>query len=413
MISLIFVACLLAGSALGQPWLNRRNVMPMQSQYSSPNVPTYALYPCESRNDPNGEWVYVRNQQHYVHVAECQQYNGQNNCAYRSAQNYVHPQTQPMVYIQPVYDCRTQMCEPTCLRGSCFGGRVLDTLCQTGEPCYPTTTTTTPTPAPEPSTTTTTTTTTTTPAPEPTTSARSVEPITNMKDEVDSTARKPLNLPYYYYPYYPLFFNITQNQYSELNHRFDTQPKTKKPIKSTATTTTTTTTTPKPTVVSTTEVTSTQRPMKSDVTNSKKQKINVEMVECKTAHGCEPAPQQQIYYQPSSSSSAAAAAAASSGGSSASASASAAGGSASASASAAASSAPHMTFPGVPLQYSQQYRNQVLPCKSNSGSNPCEVQYKKSASVNQNGISIQVSEDNDDSHDAENQSPCNNSPCMQ
>ncbi|KAK0090690.1 hypothetical protein PV325_008027 [Microctonus aethiopoides] len=137
MISLIFVACLLAGSALGQPWVNRGNFMPMQPYYNSPNAPTYALYPCESRDDPNGQWVYVGNQQHYVHVAECQQYNGQNNCAYRSANHNVHPQTQPIVYIQAAYGCQTQWCEYTCLWGSCFGGRAMDTTCQPGEPCLP------------------------------------------------------------------------------------------------------------------------------------------------------------------------------------------------------------------------------------------------------------------------------------
>ncbi|KAK0162108.1 hypothetical protein PV327_008472 [Microctonus hyperodae] len=375
MISLIFATCLLAASALGQPWLNHGNVMQMQPHYNSYNAPTYALYPCESNEDPNGRWVFVRDQQHYVHLAECQQYNGQNNCAYRSAQNYVHPQTQPMMYIQPTNDCETQNCEYMCIQDECSRSFVIRSNDYNGiresfnapvpnvEPAETTTTsTTTTTPAP-------TTTPKTTPTSKPILRPRPVEPKEPRRSQPINTIRKPIKS-----------INIT-----------------------------TTTTTSKPSVVPITKVASTQRPMNFDVPTLKTQKNNAKLIKCKNAHGCAPAvPQQQIYYQPSSSSSAAAAAA-SSGGSSASASASAAGGSSSASASASASSS-YMGFPGVPLQYNQQYQNQVLPCKSSGGASPCEVHYKRSASVNQNGFTIEV---DGKKYNGTQLSKCQNSPCMQ
>ncbi|KAK0093491.1 hypothetical protein PV326_013418 [Microctonus aethiopoides] len=412
MISVIFVACLLAGSALGQPWLNRGNVMPMQPYHSSPNVPTYALYPCESREDPNGQWVYVRNQQHYVHVAECQQYNGQNNCAYQSAQNYVHPQSQPMMYIQPTNNCARQNCEQICIQNSCFISAVTTPNGYTGVAPTPA-----PTSAPV-----------TTPA----------EYYSAMPSQDRSRPPNPITtfpefhqnyIPYQHYPQHPQIpnfpnsspnFQFIQNsvirpsenvqvqddseEYQQddevpLNEEIPLEPtiEENKPRDAPA-----------------------EQSEQSELTKAEEQYVisnpspvhTPKKVECTNVYGCAPGSQQHVgYHQFGSSSSAAAASAASAGSASASASASA--GSASASASAAASSAPHMAFPGVPLPYNQPLQNQASLCKSNGGSNPCEVQYKKSASVNQNGITIEVNDGNDDVHGMENQSPCQNSPCMQ
>ncbi|KAK0093489.1 hypothetical protein PV326_013416 [Microctonus aethiopoides] len=361
MISLIFVACLLAGSALGQPWVNRGNFMPMQPYYNSPNAPTYALYPCESRDDPNGQWVYVGNQQHYVHVAECQQYNGQNNCAYRSANHNVHPQTQPIVYIQAAHGCQTQWCEYTCLWGSCFGGRTMDTTCQPGEPCLP----------------------------PPCRAGELCLPPICPRDEPCFPPVPPRPTP-------PSPPETTKSPTTT------TSTTTPEPT----TTTTTTTTTPEPTTTTTTTTTTTPKPTTKAPTTPKPFDTTTTTLppknreECVTPNGCDPASQQQIYYQPSSSSSAAAAAAASSGGSSASASASAAGGSASASASA-SSSSQFMLYPGIPYQ-----QNQQTPC---NGPKPCEIHPEETVHVSDGKMTIDGSQGT--YFNIGNQSPCENKRC--
>ncbi|KAK0162109.1 hypothetical protein PV327_008473 [Microctonus hyperodae] len=345
--------------------------MQMQPYYNSYNAPIYALYPCESHQDPYSEWVVVQNQQRCAHVAECQQYNGQNYCSYKSTRNNFDIQAQPMIYIQRADDCQTQRCESACLRGRCEKTFVV-VSCGYGELCGQFRTTTTAPPS------------TTTSTVRPSTTTTTVRPSTRTTTRPPSTritTRPP----------------STRTTTRPPSTRTKTTPpstRTKTTPPSTRTTTTPpstrTTTTPPPTTSSTFE------PPKFDTTI-----IPVPPpVECENEYGCVPVPQQQIYHQPSSSSSAAAAAAASSGGSSASASASAAGGSSSASASA-SSSSQFVLYPGVSFQ---QY--QPTPC---SGSQPCDTNHKGTIHVSDGDVTIEGNQGY--YFVTKNQSPCEQDPC--